>query len=302
MSVVVQLRGGLGNQLFQYAAGYALAVRDSEPLLLDTAILPLARVDRGGVRRWTEQVSGFAHEGRIVDSVGPSAAKRRVAQALAGRERMIGDSALGRVLGNRVYAHETREDLSAFLKLRVGARINSYCNSPRYFETVQAEIRQQVATIPNPGDWFLGERARMRSDGAVAIHVRWGDYLNLKHVYGTVPADYYRRALALVAEAVGDRPVWLFSDDPQGAAGYLRGTVDIARVVEPSATSTALENLLLLSTASGLACANSSFSWWAAYLAEGARAVVFPRPLFAESGPPEPKDWLKADWIQIGRE
>jgi hypothetical protein len=142
----------------------------------------------------------------------------------------------------------------------------------------------------------------MRSDGAVAIHVRWGDYLNLRHVYGTVPAAYYGRALALLTEATGDRPVWLFSDDPEGAAEYLRGTVDIARVVEPSAASTALENLLLLSSASGLACANSSFSWWAAYLAEGARVVVFPRPLFAEGGPPEPKNWLKADWIQIGRE
>jgi hypothetical protein len=302
MSVVVQLRGGLGNQLFQYAAGYALATRHGEPLLLNTALLPLARVDRGGVRRWTEQISGFAHEGQIIDSVGSSAARRRIAQSLAGRERITGDSALGRMLGRAVYAHEARDDVEQFRRLRAGARINAYCNSPRFFETAEAEVRRQVTTPTRPGEWYLAEREQLRSDGAVAIHVRWGDYLNLKHVFGTVPAHYYQRALGLVTEVVGDRPVWLFSDDPDGAAEYLRGTVEVARVVQPSAASTALENLLLLSAASGMACANSSFSWWAAYLAEGAGVVVFPRPLFADGGPPEPKDWLKADWIQIGRE
>jgi hypothetical protein len=201
-----------------------------------------------------------------------------------------------------VYAHEARDDVEQFRKLRAGARINAYCISPRFFEAVEADVRRHVTTPNQPSGWYVAERDKLRSEGAVAIHVRWGDYLNLKHVFGTVSADYFRRALALVTDAVGDRPVWLFSDDPVGAAGYLRGKVSIARVVEPPTSSTALENLLLLSAASGLACANSSFSWWAAYLADGARVVVFPRPLFAEGGPPEPKDWLKADWIQIGRE
>lgn len=302
MSVVVQLRGGLGNQLFQYAAGFSLSERLGEELQLDTALLPRAEIDRGGVHRWTEQLSGFAHAGSFTDSVGSSALRRRIVQSLAGRERALGDSILGRVLGGRVYAHETRDDVGEFSRLRSGARLNAYCNSRRFFADYQNQICTQVRTLIAPSDWYRVESARLVNDGAVAIHVRWGDYLNLKHVYGTIAPAYYVRSVDLIARSAGDRPVWLFSDDTEGAREYLRDSVNIARVVEPPSESTALENLLLLSSASGLVCANSSFSWWAALLAEEKTPVVFPRPLFADGGPAEPKDWLQSDWMQHGRD
>ena len=301
MSVVVQLRGGLGNHLFQYAAGYSLSQRLGENLLLDTSLLPQEEVVLGGVRRWTEQISGFAHVGGFIDTAGPSPIRRRLVQSLSGRERALGDSMLSRVFSGRVYAHETREDLAEFAALRPGARINAYCNSIRFFEDHQDEIRRQVHEIVSPSDWYSKQLTRLRREEAVAIHLRWGDYLNLKHVFGTIPPSYYRRSLDLLSRAVGDRPVWLFSDDAPGAAEYLRGTVEIANVVEPPVESTALENLLLLSSATGLVGANSTFSWWAAFLSSSHDTVVFPRPLYADGGPPEPKEWLQPDWIQIGR-
>lgn len=302
MSVVVQLRGGLGNHLFQYAAGFSLARRLGEELLIDTALLPREEIMLGGVRRWTEQISGFEHGGSFVDTGGSSRQRRRVVQFLSGRERAFGDSPLPNSFPGRLYAHESRDDLDEFAALRSGARINAYCNSLRFFENDEEEIRRQVRTLVAPSLWYVDQAAQLEKEGAVAVHVRWGDYLNLKHVFGTVPPTYYRRALDLLARTDVDRPVWLFSDDPKGASEYLAGTVDVANVVVPPAESTALENLLLLSKASGLVGANSSFSWWSAFLSTTHRSVVFPRPLYAEGGPPEPKGWLQPDWIQIGRD
>ena len=301
MSVVVQLRGGLGNHLFQYAAGYSLSKRLGEELLLDTSLLPRAEIVQGGVRRWTEQISGFAHAGSFVDTAGDFAARRRVVQSLSGRERALGDSALSRLFAGRLYAHESRDDLAEFAALRKGARINAYCNSIRFFQDYVSEIRPQMQTLVAPSTWYQEQAAKLQRDGAVAIHLRWGDYLNLKHVYGTVAPAYYRRGLDLLRRTSGERPVWVFSDDPAGAAEYLAGTVEIDHIVEPPAESTALENLLLLSRASSLVGANSSFSWWAAFLSDSHESVVFPRPLFADGGPPEPKEWLLPDWIQVGR-
>ena len=304
MSVIVQLRGGLGNQLFQYAAGYTVAQRTGAELLLDTALLPAATVDIGGVRRWPEQLSGFAHSGRFVDGSKGSAVRKRVMQSLAGRERALGDSRGGFALGRGVYAHETREDPAAFAALTGSSRINSYCTDPAMFAGVADELAQQVRSLRSPGSWYTDQVAAIEAERPIALHVRWGDYLTLSHVFGEVSADYYRRALALLAREHGsERPVWLFSDDPEGAAAFLGPHLPIARAVAAPAESTALENLLLLSHADAFVCANSTFSWWAAFLSRAAAgSVVFPRPLFAVTGPPEPKNWLSPDWIQLGRD
>lgn len=302
MTVIVQLRGGLGNQLFQYASGYALSARHGTELVLDTALLPPSTVDRGGVRRWPEQISSFAHAGRFIDSAGTSSARKRVAQSWAGRERALGDSRFRSLLGQGVYARETREDVAAFDRLPAAARINSYCNSWRYFSDVSAEISRQVSDVAQPSEWFLQTAAEMREARPIALHVRWGDYLNLAKVYGTIGVDYYRRAVDRIAQSIGERPLWLFSDDPAGATSMLQG-LTLHRVIDPPASSSSLENLVLLGGGAGIACANSSFSWWAAFLASPpAGAVVFPRPLFAVGGPEEPKEWLRPDWMQLGRD
>lgn len=302
MTVIVQLRGGLGNQLFQYAAGYALSSRHGTDLVLDTALLPPSTVDRGGVRRWPEQISSFAHEGRFVDSAGASVAKKRLAQSWAGRERALGDSRLRRLLGQRVYARETREDPAAFERLPARVRINSYCNSWRYFSSVATAIARQVSEVRRPGQWFNATAAEMEAAQPIALHVRWGDYLNLEKVYGRIGVGYYRRAIGRIAQSIGERPLWLFSDDPAGAMSML-DVLPVERVVDAPSDSSPLENLLLLSSAAGIVGANSSFSWWAAFLSTApAGAVVFPRPLFAVGGPEEPKEWLLPDWMQLGRD
>ncbi len=303
MTVIVQLRGGLGNQLFQYAAGYALSARHGTELLLDTALLPAATVDRGGVRRWPEQISSFAHVGMVFDSTGGSPIRKRIAQSLGGRERALGDSRLRGLIGDRVYARETREDVDAFERLPAHARINAYCNSWRYFADASSDVSRQITTVVTPAPWYLQSVAAIDADQPIALHVRWGDYLNLAHVYGVIGAGYYRRAIERVASAIGTRPVWLFSDDPTGALEMLGSTINVDHVVRPPLDSSPLENLLLLSRAAGIVAANSSFSWWAAFLSPARPgAVVFPRPLFAASGPVEPKDWLRADWMQVGRD
>lgn len=304
MTVTVQLRGGLGNQLFQYAAGFSVSMRHRTDLRIDVSLLPAKTVDRGGVRRWPEEISSFAHSGQIVDRAGGSSSRRRVLQSLAGRERAIGDSGLAALHGGRVYARESTDDLGAFERLSANARINAYCGTPAFFASVADIVAEQVRTVREPGEWYRTQQARIIEERPIALHVRWGDYLNLKHVYGTVGAGYYSRAIRVIADRHGpDRPIWLYSDDPDGAAEYLSDEVQIANIVRPDARSTTLENLLLLSSSSALVCANSSFSWWAAFLSRNPLGtIVFPRPMFGACGPAEPKDLLDSDWIQVGRD
>ena len=304
MSVVVQLRGGLGNQLFQYAAGVGLSTRLETELLLDRSLLPPVSHTRNGISRWPEQISSFEHAGHFVGQPGGQDLRSRASRYRAQLERTIGDSRWSRTLGRRVYARETLEDAAAFERNALTTRrINAYCSAPVFFEPYGDTVAAQIQAVREPGEWFLAERERLRQAGAIALHVRWGDYLNLRAVYGEIPASYYRRAVEVIERTVGTgRPVWLFSDDAAGASAFLEGAVRLDHVVDPPEESTPLENLLLLGSASALVGANSTFSWWAAFLADAAPgSVVFPRPLFGPAGPPEPRDWLRPDWLQLGR-
>jgi len=302
MSVTVQLRGGLGNQLFQYAAGFAASERLRSPLLLDRSLLPPVTVSRNGISRWPEQISSFAHAGEFIGEPGGTTLGKRAQRYRFQLERSLGDSRMSPALGTRIYARETRESAARFATLAgPNLRINAYCSAPAFFSSESDVVAGQVRSIREPGDWYLAEAARLADAGAIALHVRWGDYLNLRHIYGEISAAYYRRALDLLERQFGPRPVWLFSDDPAGAAEFLSTAIDIDRVAESPEHSTPLENLLLLSGASALVGANSTFSWWAAFLGQRPEgSVVFPRPLFGPAGPAEPRDWLLPGWVQVG--
>ena len=303
MSVTVQLRGGLGNQLFQYAAGFAASERLDTPLLLDRSLLPPATISRNGISRWPEQISSFAHAGRFIGEPGGTTFGKRAQRYRFQLERSVGDSRFARTLGARVYARESRENAARFAAV-TGARlrINAYCSAPAFFASQSDVVAGQVRSIREPGDWFVAEAARLADAGAIALHVRWGDYLNLRHIYGEISPAYYRRAIDLLERQFGGgRPVWLFSDDPDGASEFLSSAITIDHVAESPEHSTPLENLLLLSGASALVGANSTFSWWAAFLGDRPDgSEVFPRPLFGPAGPPEPRDWLLPGWVQLG--
>ena len=304
VSVTVQLRGGLGNQLFQYAAGYALSQRTSSSLLLDTGLLPMATVTRGGVSLWPEQISTFAHEGQITSPIAHSSRSTRIRQSIAGLERQLGDRNLYGFRGNSVFAYESGESLERFKRLTPGARINAYCNSPKFFEGFEQNLITQIRALVSPTDWYLNSLAQISDEKPLFLHVRWGDYLNLKHVYGEISPEYYARSVELMRElSHEDRPIWLSSDDPEGASDFLKSHLPIAHVLESPSSSPPLETVLLMGAGSGLVAANSSFSWWAAFVGGNNHDfdVVFPRPLFGNAGPAEPKDWLLDGWLQRGR-
>lgn len=264
----------------------------------------MATVNQGGISIWPEQISTFDHSGIIQTLRSNSPINTRMRQSVAGIERSLGDRKLYGFRGNSVFAYESGESLEKFKRLTSPARINSYCNSPAYFSGYEQEIFEQITTLISPTEWYLSTREEIEKQQPVFLHVRWGDYLNLKNVYGEISPKYYERSIELVRQLSNvEQPIWLSSDDPHGAYKFLSSHIAIERILDTPANSAPLETVLLMGAGSGLVAANSSFSWWSAFVG-GHQAhfdVVFPRPLFGNNGPAEPKDWLLDGWLQRGR-
>ena len=282
--IVVALNGGVGNQLFQYAAARALALRLGVPVGLD--------------RRWYDGRRGrryaldrFAIRPEPVDP-----------DALPFRDgRILGHLLSG--LGGRFGIY--RESGLAFdqrlLDLPDGSYLRGVFQCERYFADQEATIRRDLA-FADPPD--ADSRATLEAIGgslAVSLHVRRGDYVSnprIATVHGTLAADYYRRAADLIAARCGGDPsFFVLSDDPAWAAENLQLGFP-TRTVDHNDDRQATEDLRLMAACRHHILANSSFSWWGAWLNPSAeKIVVAPRPWFRDRSLDDssivPERWIR---------
>jgi hypothetical protein len=275
-AVVVSLTGGVGNQLFQYAAGLTLSLDRDVPLHVQAARVPAARElgvgdlvevppsTLGPVERF---VCGFP--GGLFGRA-PSVVRRPVR---SGAQRAVGYQEVRQSLMQMADARTTFDPKVQYLHLR------GLFQHASYYEPVLDAITASMARKLAPTlDVASG-------DGTVAVHFRRGDYL--LHGYD-LPLSYQESALAVVRERAEITRVVVMSDDPEfarlAAEHFGRRGYD-AHAVLPDPARGELDDFCMLAGAAHLVLSNSTFVWWAAVLGDRLRSggdtgrvVVCPTP------------------------
>jgi hypothetical protein len=185
-----------------------------------------------------------------------------------------------------------------------GSRLGGYFQSYKYFDSVASEIREEVTSIIAPSPWFFETKQLLDELGRwVAVHVRRGDYLNpgIRGVHGLLSDSYYTNALKTMEMLIpGAIPV-VFSDDTDAARAMLEQNHPNAIFLQSPKVSKSIESLVLMSMSSGCVIANSSYSWWGAWLGDHAdRPVIAPRPWMDDLDAHE-RDLLPISWLTLGR-
>ena len=280
--VIAHLRGGLGNQLFIWAAGYSLSRRLSLPLVITTD--DIDRLSKPGHERQFE-LGFFGIEG----------------VARGPQEYFQGTKFFNRLFrpqDKRVFRESGLRFDPQFNKLRTSISLEGYFQSPRYFEDCQSEIRGLLLREAKPS-----QEARSILDELpqtwIGVHVRGSDYLKAQDYYALPSSDYYQSAIALARTMVDTDHAIVFTDDPKRA----REVVPDARLIlSHHEISSPGDVIWLLSHSSALVGANSSLSWWAAFLrADSSKPPVFPRPWYRDDIP-SMHDLLFPRWITLGAE
>lgn len=271
MGIGVRLMGGLGNQMFQYAAARALAAQHGTEVVLDLS--------------WYEDEASTGvtprHYG-LDDFAGPAGASRASAPC-------------------EQHFHERSFGFDASVStLPDGITLNGYFQSERYFCDHDAAIREDFRFRAEPDGANRAVLAMIESSTAVAVHVRRGDYATdpatTAH-HGLASLDYYAEAARAVAAVVGDPRFFVFSDDPAWCRAHL-AFLGNAVVVDHNGPDRAGEDLRLMTACRHHIIANSTFSWWGAWLGRGAdQVVVAPRRWFAGAGH-ETADLCPARWLR----
>ena len=306
-SVVACLFGGLGNQMFQYAAGRSLALKIGARLVLDATgfTLPDARrayaLEDYALAAET-RFDGYRYPPRQLQVRLPAPQRPRwIERAVhffrvrlpAGR---IGDENTFSVFTERSFDYDPRLWDCGPQTYLVG-----YWQSERYFATVADVIRRELTWTRPPDVANAQWLARIHAANAVCVHVRRGDYLLPAHFHhhGLCSVDYYRRAVRLMRERLADPRFFVFSDDWQWCRQHLAD--DDTVVVDANKPEAGQDELRLMSACRHHVIANSSMSWWAAWLGTSAgQIVVAPTPWFTHR--PETPDLFPAGWIALPRE
>ncbi len=267
--IIVQLKGGLGNQLFQYAAGRRLSLTVGVPLKLDISFYKRHK-------QRTYELDQFCIEAGIATPW--EVASWRGPRYLTQITRPLG-------LLPRLVMEKSFEVDPTILHLGDGKYLDGYWQSYRYFADVAPQIRRELAVRIPPSDTDRVLLDRMARCDSVCLHVRRGDYASnpiTRQYHGLCTPEYYRTAVEGLAAQLHAPELFVFSDDLPWVKQNLRFELSTTHVEHHGVDGAPLE-LRLMAGCRHFVIANSSLSWWAAWLASSEESSVYaPRHWFAD--------------------
>ena len=292
--VYVRLGGGLGNQLHQYTAGRAVSENCGKTLLIDVG--GISNSDHGSSSNAADfRLSGVTLNSKTISLV------FRIKRKIYGRLLQRYEVRSFFIAPDSGYSPELLQRSSQISYLE--GFFHTYMYSK---EISHSDLRLELALINQSNDWFQCKVAEMKDKKICAVHIRRGDYEQTWQHYGVLSEAYYESAMAKIN--VGDvDEFWIFSDEQNlDLSSWLFFDRAKVKVISPPSGASAAESLVLMSRANWIIMANSTYSWWAGFLASpDEKIVVCPQPFFRtnqEIAKLYPDKWEKvaAQWRDYG--
>lgn len=294
--IIVKLQGGLGNQMFQYAIGRRMALLHKIDLKLDLTEL----TDRTPKANFT-----FRDYELGVFQINPLIAEEREV-SIFNRNDIF--SKIKRLFCPTKLIQEKNLNFNPTI-LNSGDQVylNGYWQSERYFDNIRTvllsdfKLRQSFLEKYTANERIKIIKKQIETPPSVSVHFRRGDYITdsiTNSVHGTCNIDYYRKAINLIREKVASVHLFLFSDDPEWVLkNHLFDDFPATSV----ATSDKHLDMYLMSLCQHNIIANSSFSWWAAWLNQNPeKLVIAPQRWFANNElNQQTQDLIPQNWIRL---
>lgn len=283
--IIIGLSGGLGNQLFQYAAGKSLALKLGYTLELDLSWFS-GRKDR------TYALSPFnINEKKRVNL--PLFPKR--IQYLASK---LSRKLLNKRMGVSVFREEHFHVSKKFFNIEEPVFLEGYWQSEKYFIDYSEDILNNFSfkkRIPKKCEQSL---TKIKSTNSICIHIRRGDYISdpkSSNAYHSCSNDYYEKGVKKLTEDHKYFHCYVFSDDCEWAENNFSLSIPFT-IVNINSSEEAHWDLLLMSSCQHFIIANSSLSWWAAWLGRHhKKKVIAPKDWFTDSNKIT-KDLIPEKW------
>ncbi len=286
---IFQLMGGLGNQMFQYAAGRALSLKNNIPLKVDFDC-PYKHV------KYTYNLNVFEEQADQAGFLDLWKAKPKT--KIAKRLFMLSGKDYRCNLVKEKKEFTYNED---FFSIPDGSYVSGFFQTEKYFKIFEKEIRRDFNFSKEPSEANKKFIENIQSEQAVSLHIRRGDYVKIKETnefHGVCSISYYQSAISLIAEKVKDPVFYIFSDD----MNWVKENFNISQshvFVDINDAATNYEDMRLMSLCKHNIIANSSFSWWGAWLNANENKMVIAPKQWMKDPLISTNDLIPENWIRI---
>lgn len=292
IDIVVQVIGGLGNQLFQYALGRTLAERTSGTLKLDITKFKNYEFHSCSLQHFNIQKT-YATEKEI-----------RTFAHYRPREGRIGRWLLNPLFANpTLYVKEPAYTFTpSILELKPPCYLHGYWQSEKYFKSIEQIIRKEF-TLTTPLSEYATDMAT-RIDAAhepVCLHVRRGDFAHHPSVsgfHGTCSLNYYEKAMDIIKASIPTPTFFVFSDDIEWAHEHIKTGFPTEFVGQGAEHN--YEDLELIKHCKHHILSNSTFGWWGAWLSkpQTEQITIAPNKWFTGKNF-DLSDLMPTHWLQL---
>jgi len=284
--IVIKLQGGLGNQMFQYAAGLSVANKLDTDLKLDVSWFEnMKEVD---TTRFYE-LDNFSLQQDFITSnqyyfINDSIKKRLLS--------------IGKVRLN-TYKEPHFEYDNNFKKIKNNKYLEGYFQTEEYFKHIRPEILKRFSIKNEPSTKSKEIINMVHKNESVSLHVRRGDYVtnqNASRFHGLMGEDYYKKAIAIMSKKIKAPKYFIFSDE----IDWVKKNFDLPKgSVFITHNKSGIEDMRIMIECKHNIIANSSFSWWGAWLGQNKDKVVIAPKLWFLNKKIDTSDIIPERWDKI---
>jgi len=294
--IIINLKGGLGNQLFQYACGRALILRQEEKNTIVNKDNGAEDRDMGFILKL--DITGYGENNGIGTmrhySLSPFSIQTEMATLEEIRKLKYPYGIISE--GWRFFKAKVLRQFNVGFNSRIfntqgSIYLDGFFQTEKYFIDKEKEIRADLILKDSLGPKAQEVSAKIKNaENSISFHVRRGDYVSdpkTNQHHGTCDSEYYSKALEyIISETGNDIEVFVFSDDIDWVKDNMPMSYPAVYVSSPNIPD--YEELILMSQCHHHIIANSSFSWWGAWLNPRPDKIVV-----------APKQWVRATNIDM---
>ncbi|MBN2544900.1 MAG: alpha-1,2-fucosyltransferase [Spirochaetes bacterium] len=289
--IIVKLMGGLGNQMFQYAFGRFLSLKNETELKFDISWFSKSNYSRKYMLNIFNIEEKFANNREI------NRLKYKIKLPFV--NNLLKKITKDNILFKKCYFNEKKFNFNAnlsIIKLN-NAYFEGYWQSEKYFIDIKDIIKKDFIIKIKPDKKIVKFLNKIKNEDSVSIHVRRGDYITnpkTNKYHGVCPLEYYQKAVHIIGDKIKNPVYYIFSDDFESVKKEMK--LDIKYKIFEGNND--YDDFRLMQNCRHHITANSSFSWWSAWLSEyNNKIVICPSKWFNETI--DTGDLIPQDWIQI---
>lgn len=287
--IIIQVAGGLGNQLQQYAL-YRKFVRLGREARLD-----LSWFDKGKENNGEAKATSRNLELACFDRLAYETCTREEKERLTGSDGLSGKLRRKLFPSTVHWFHESKMYHPEILSFE-DMYLSGYFACEKYYSDILYDLREKIQFPPSGNPLNPALAQEMGECASVSVHIRRGDYLKEENraMFGNICTDaYYRKAMELIKEEAPDAHFYLFSDDVSYVKQKYQG--EEFTVVDINHGKDSFYDMWLMSSCKHNICANSTFSFWGARL-NGNEGKIMIRPTIHKNSQVFCKEEMEELW------